>query len=473
MELQLLFLILFPLAGFLLELIISRLFRKTEGYIAITFCLMTIGLAMLFCNNFDINTKGIQFVYEYPWLIDWKINFKLALDGIGCIGIILVPTVFLILSVLSKGSKKDYRYYSMIMLLQVFIMGFLVSYDFILKILFWEATWIPIFFLLIMSVKKRAALLYSKYWFFSELLIVVASILLFNNSNLSYDLSKITQVTLGSGKTFSFIFFLMMAGLMIRAFLFPFDSFLNKTIQACEYNVSIIIGVIMSILPFFFITAIVLPLFQKELFNYTDIIAVISLVSVLICSIKLYIDKKIAAIISIQILLLNAMTFIWFIRPSSDVLKASFEIIAIKTLFNILLIYFGRSIITSYKHIGRFELWMFAICLVLSFGLPGIVMTAPLFVLISKWYAIAPYVSISLIVLLMVIFLYTFINIIDLFSPKAVLPKSINPQDKIKLSAKNLLFILMILVSLSISVWPDYIHYFAGNYYRTFIGRNY
>ena len=265
----------------------------------------------------------------------------------------------------------------------------------------------------------------------------------------------------------------MTAGLMIRVSLFPFDSFLNKAIQSCEYNLSIIIGVIMSILPFFFMTSIILPLFQKELFNYTDIIAVIALISILICLIKLFIDKKISTIISIQILLFNAMTFIWLLRPSDDLLRASFEIIAIKALFNILLIYFGRLIIITSKNIGRFELWMFAICLVLSFGLPGIIMTAPLFVLISKWYTIAPYVSISLIVLLMLIFLYTFINIIDLFNPKNVLSKNITPQDKIIFSAKNLLLILMVLVSLSVSIWPDYIHYFSGNYYRTFIGRNY
>ncbi|MCX6113035.1 MAG: proton-conducting transporter membrane subunit [Proteobacteria bacterium] len=468
MELQLNLLILLPLAGFIIEIIVPRFFKRMEGFSSILFSLLTMCLAFFFCSNFDTNLKGVQFIYKYPWIPGWEINFKLALDGIGCIGIMLISTVFFILSIISKIDKKDYRYYSMIMLLQAFVMGFLVSYDFILKILFWEASWIPIFFLLIISVKKRFALLYSKYWFLSEFLIIVACILLFNNTGVSYDLEKIVQIKIGGERIFSVIFFFMMAGIMIRAFIFPFDSFLNKSIQACEHNVSIILGAIMPILPFFFMTSVMLPLFQKEMFNYTNILAIILLISIFICAIKLFIDKKISTIVSTQILLFNAMTFIWLIRPTNNLLQASFEIIVIKALFNIALIYFGRLIILEYKIKNNFDRWMFVICLILSFGLPGIIMTAPLFTLISSWYGIAPYVSILLMVFLMFIFLYTCINIIPLFNPKE--PSS---GYKAVLSVKNILFLIMIFVSLSISIWPDYIHYFSKNYYRTFIGRNY
>ena len=155
-------------------------------------------------------------------------------------------------------------------------------------------------------------------------------------------------------------------------------------------------------------------------------------------------------------------------RPYNDLLKATFEIIAIKVLLNLVLIYFGKTMIAEEGKVRRFGLWMFTICLVLSFGLPGITITAPLFTLLSKWYAIAPYVSISVVVLFLFIFLYTFINTIYLFNPKHTVQ-----QEKRTFSIKGILFVIMILVSLSISIWPDYIHYLSGNYYRTFIGRNY
>ena len=465
MEIQLLFIILLPLAGFLFEAILPRFFKKSEGFSSILFSVLTVSAVLFFCSNFNLGSRQAQFIYDYAWISDWKIDFKLALDGAGCIGIMLMSIIFLITSIISKSDKKSNSYFPMIMLLEASIMGFLLSYDFILKILFWEVSWVPVFFLLIADQKKRFSILYLKYWFSSEILIIIASILLFNISGMSYDIEKITLTQLGASNTATVIFFMLIAGCMIRACLFPFDRCISRSTRSCDYNTSIIIGVAMSILPFFFIATVVLPIFQRELNIYTDIIAIISILSILICAIRLFIDKRISTIMSSQIIVFNAMSFVWLIRPAHNLINAFFEIIVIKALLNIIIIYFGRAIILGHKERRSFDLWMFAIALALSFGLPGILMINPLFTLLSSWYGIAPYVSISLVVLLMFTFLYSFINIASLFGTQE------NTKVGNNISTNNIVLVLVMLVSLIISIAPYYIHDLSGNYHRTFIER--
>jgi hypothetical protein len=143
------------------------------------------------------------------------------------------------------------------------------------------------------------------------------------------------------------------------------------------------------------------------------------------------------------------------------------EVIVAKALLNILIIYFGRVIIAKERNRSNFETWMFAVPVVLSFGLPGIMLIRPLFTLVSRWYSIAPYVSISVVFLLMVAFLYTFINISDLFSPygKKTAPVGFA-------TVNNILLVIIIIISISVAVVPYYVHDLSANYYMTFIGWN-
>ncbi|MEI6092650.1 MAG: proton-conducting transporter membrane subunit, partial [bacterium] len=395
MELQLIYFIIFPLIGIGLELLISKIFKKITGFTTIIFSAIMLVLALLFFSQFDATQKGVQFIYEYPWVSEWGLSFKLALDGIGCLGTALFSIIFFVVLIISKKKERNTTHYVMMALLQITVFLFLLSYDFVLKILFWEASWIPIFFLLVNSSKKSFAILYSKYWFLSEVLIVIACLLLFKTTGMSYDVEKITQVHAGETATF-IIMSLMIIGTMIRTALFPFSLFMEKAIHTCEENISAVVAIIMTIIPLFFMVSIVIPLFLKELIIYTDLISIIVLLSMLVCIIKLFIDKRISTIIYAQILMFNATTFIWLIRPTNDLLGASFEIIITKSLINIVILYLGKAIISDERNNSQFNKWLFIISIIISFGIPGIINIGPVFKLISSWYSINSYVSISI-----------------------------------------------------------------------------
>jgi len=258
-----------------------------------------------------------------------------------------------------------------------------------------------------------------------------------------------------------------MAGSMVRASVFPFDRCLNNAIEHCENHISMIIGIIMTLLPFFFMASVVLPLFQRELNEHMHLIAAIALSSMLVCAIRLFIDKKVATLISTQVLMFNAMVFIWFIYPNKVLVSSVMEMIVVKALLNIAILYFGKEIISSKRTKNGFDLWMLSISLILSFGIPGIVMIRPLFTLVTAWYGIAPYVSILVTFLLAVAFLYTFINISELFSPA---PRT-NGRTGL-FTVNNVILSMILIFCLSVSIIPHYIHELSANYHATFIGRD-
>lgn len=466
MQLHLLYFIIFPLIGIVMELLLSRLFKKAIGFTSIIFSVFTIAMALLFCNEFDATQKGVQFISSYPWINEWGIHFKLGLDGVACIGITLFSVVFFVILLLSRKNDHNSLHFIMITLLQITIIGFLLAYDFVLKILFWEVSWIPVFFLLVISSNKKFAVLYSRYWFLSETLIVIGTILLFKTTGISYDLEKIVQIHAGERITL-LIMSLMIVGTMIRAAVFPFSLFMNRAVQTCEDSVSAIITTVITVVPFFFMISIITPLFLKELTIYTNVITIVLLLSLLVCIIRLFIDKKISTVIYSQILMSNAMIFIWMLRPSSELLNASLEILVIKVLLSIVLVYSGKTIIDNAKNVSKLNTYLFFIALIISFGLPGVVNTQPMFTLISSWYSIAPYVSILISIFTILIFLYTFINVASLLNIKTAKRTETNLK-----TTQSLLLLIMILVSIYISVWPRNIHCFSESYYKTFIGSN-
>lgn len=466
MELHLFYFIIFPLIGIFTELLVSRLFKKATGFTSIIFSAFTIVLALLFCNDFNATQKGVQFIYSHQWINEWGIHFKLGLDGVGCIGTVLFSVVFFVILLLSRKREHNSLPFIMISLLQITTIGFLISYDFVLKILFWETSWIPVFFLIVLSSNKKFAVLYSRYWFLSESLIIIGAVLLFKTTGISYDLEKIAQVQAAENITLV-IMSLMIAGTMIRSAVFPFSLFMNRAIQTCEESISIIITTVTIVIPFFFMISIITPLFLRELTIYTNVITIALLLSLLVCIVRLFIDKKISTVIYSQILMSNAIIFIWILRPSGELLNASIEMLVIKVILSIVIVYVGKSIIDNAKNISKLNTYLFFIALILAFGLPGVINIRPMLTLVSAWYSFAPYVSILIPAFIIIIFLYTFINVANLINIKTIQ----RTETKLK-TTQNLLFFIIIAILVSISVWPRNIHYFSESYHKTFIGSN-
>lgn len=406
--------ILIPAILSIFEFLIGKYWVKAQGIVSMISSVAVATISFVLLYYFEFNSSYPQFIFDT--------NIRLSLDGTSCIGLALFSLTFLFISIGSIRSNSGNKiYYFSFMLLQALVSGFLLSQVLITKLILWETSWIPVFIILITSEEKQLSISFSKTWFLSEALIISSFVL--NENHLDR----------------SIVFWLLMSGIIIR--MLSFDPLIKKTIEKCNFNVSSIVAIILPMLPIFFMIQTAVPFFSNEFNTNYGIIAWIFIASILLWIIRLAIDNKIESVISSQVVIFNSMIGIWLTRPSRTLLAAIFEIIFIKTLINLMIVHYGDRTRNNSRS------WLFTIPIIMSFGIPGIIIGRPLLTLISSWYGISPEISIAMLILLVLCFIYSSIMIVPLL---------VSPP-KIKFTLKTITFIMLFAFLIVVALNPDHI----------------
>ncbi len=157
-----------PLIGAIFILAVQGKQKNTEKnskYIAIFSSLVNFLLSLFLWYSFDKTISTFQFIETQNW-IDGFISFKLGVDGISVLFIILTTFISL-LSVFSgilsvKTKIKDFLI--AILVLETFMIGVFCSLDLVLFYLFFEGGLIPMF--LIIGIWGGERRVYSAFKFF-------------------------------------------------------------------------------------------------------------------------------------------------------------------------------------------------------------------------------------------------------------------------------------------------------------------
>ena len=128
---------------------------------------------------FDFNSAQMQLVFDMPWIPGLGARFKLGVDGISILLIILttflMPVIFL--SSFSSITKKVKEFCVVMLFLQTGMIGAFLSLDIFLFYVFWEIMLIPMYLLIgIWGGKRRhyASIKFVLYTMVGSLLMLVA-----------------------------------------------------------------------------------------------------------------------------------------------------------------------------------------------------------------------------------------------------------------------------------------------------------
>ena len=137
-----------PLAGALIMLFLKR--GPFIKWFALTITVATFIISLPIYKHFDKTTYKMQFVEIRTWIPAWNINYKVGVDGISVLFIILVAILsILCVSVSWKAiQEKIKEFYISILVIDTAMVGIFVSLDVFLLYLFWEHTLIPMFLLI-------------------------------------------------------------------------------------------------------------------------------------------------------------------------------------------------------------------------------------------------------------------------------------------------------------------------------------
>ena len=179
--------ILVPVIGALATVAYSLLPGKRESnykWIAFGFSVADFGLSLFLIPGVGAGTKDFRFVEDVLWIGSIGAHYHLGVDGIS-LWLVLLTTLLMPIAILSSWTaihKRQLAYYLFLGLLAGAMIGVFVSLDLLLFYLFFEASLVPMFFLIgIWGGERRiyAAVKFFIYTSVGSLLMLVGIIALY------------------------------------------------------------------------------------------------------------------------------------------------------------------------------------------------------------------------------------------------------------------------------------------------------
>ena len=146
-------LVLLPLIGAATTLVYSFTPGARESHyrwIALGFSTLSFLVSLLLIRGAGGNIASFRFEENYSWITSIGARFHLGVDGIS-LWLVLLTTLLMPISILSSWTaitRRQLTYYILMLLLESAMIGVFVSLDLLLFYLFFEASLIPMFFLI-------------------------------------------------------------------------------------------------------------------------------------------------------------------------------------------------------------------------------------------------------------------------------------------------------------------------------------
>ncbi len=152
--------------------------------LAMGFALAALGWSLWLAAGFDPSGPAIQFHESRPWNVRLGSYFALGLDGIGLAMVLLTALLTLVAVLMSRRMEQGARlYFTLVLLLESAMFGVFSARDWSLFYVFWEATLIPLFFLIDRlggPNRQRAALNFFLYTLGGSVFMLVALLFLYD-----------------------------------------------------------------------------------------------------------------------------------------------------------------------------------------------------------------------------------------------------------------------------------------------------
>lgn len=170
-----------PLIGAIVLLFLKKEAVRSIQYSALSFSVLTFLISLFLLFQFNSTHAGFQFVIDEQWIQNLDIGFRIGVDGLSLLLVLLTTfiTPITILSSFQAIKDRHKLYYFMLLLLEFGMLGVFVALDTILFYVFWEIILIPMYFIVgIWGGARRiyAAIKFFLYTFVGSLFMLVAII---------------------------------------------------------------------------------------------------------------------------------------------------------------------------------------------------------------------------------------------------------------------------------------------------------
>jgi NADH-quinone oxidoreductase subunit M len=280
-----------PLVG---ALVVAVAPSRYTRLIALTASLVAWAFSLLLLIGFDpASPRGFQFKETVSWIPLFGIQYKLGVDGLSLILVVLTTTLSWISILASFSPIKDRikEYMISFLILEVGMIGVFVALDTFLFYIFWEVVLVPMY--LIIGIWGGANRIYATikfvlYTLVGSLLMLVAILttaFAYQAANGgawagAFDFEKLR--TFGFDPTLQiFAFLAFFLAFAIKVPMFPFHTWLPDAHVQAPTAGSVILAAVMLKLGAYGLIRFALPLFPGAAHTFAPAIIVLSLIAII------------------------------------------------------------------------------------------------------------------------------------------------------------------------------------------------
>jgi NADH-quinone oxidoreductase subunit M len=251
---------------------------------------LTFLLSLLAFFMFDPSTAVTQFFEHYDWIPALGISYEIGIDGISLL-LIVLTTFLMPLTLLASWDSIQVRsreFVICMLFLETGMIGVFAAVDLFLFYIFWEATLIPMYFLIgVWGGPRRiyAAVKFILYTMAGSLLMLVAILALYflyrqATGEATFNLFRLLELELPLS-TQRWLFLAFFLAFAIKVPLFPFHTWLPDAHVEAPTPGSVLLAAILLKMGTYGFVRFCLPLFPEASIDATGIIALLAVVGII------------------------------------------------------------------------------------------------------------------------------------------------------------------------------------------------
>ncbi|WP_417483357.1 NADH-quinone oxidoreductase subunit M [Maricaulis sp.] len=278
----------------------QALIDRNSRMVALVTTLVTLAFAGVMLLEFDPAVSGFQFVHEVLWLEQIGMGYRMGVDGISVLFVVL--TAFLMpICILASGAieKRVADYMIAFLLLETMILGVFTALDLVVFYVFFEGGLIPMF--LIIGVWGGQNRVYAAFKFFlytllGSVLMLVAMIYMFLQAGTT-DITVLLETSFAP-QAQTWLWLAFFASFAVKMPMWPVHTWLpDAHVQAPTAGSVILAGVLLKMGGYGFLR-FSLPMFPDASSYFAPMVFVLSLIAIVYTSLVAFRQTDIKKLIA-------------------------------------------------------------------------------------------------------------------------------------------------------------------------------
>jgi len=277
-----------PLVAGVLGLLVPA---RASRWVVIGGSVLTLAYAIVALAKYETGVDGLQFVTDDLWISQLGIHYKLGLDGLNLILLVLTTVLFAAAFVWASRTEweRPRLFWFWFALMETGVLGAFMAQDLILFVAFFDLMLLPVLFLTGQWGSGDRAAAITKLFIYTlagSLLMLAAAVATGvltaqdTGAHISFAFSDLAKSPLGKGSQ-EWIFLCFAAAFLVKMPAFPFHGWMPDGYRAMPLPVLAVFSAILSKVAAYGFLRVVLPLFPDATVHFQTLMLLLALASVL------------------------------------------------------------------------------------------------------------------------------------------------------------------------------------------------